>query len=170
MSDINEATPIADIEALLPADELDRLSAYGDERDKQRWAIGDKAREWIDDQRLPAGQICRIIGKRTDYKWDRVKDFLYVSRFYAERPELREKYNLLRWSIFEHAKGTSDPEAVLAAAHGTPAMTIAMIGENFPKIMDEFKDLYNRIPKRHEAEARLIMQTAIAKFRELIER
>lgn len=165
-----EAMSIEEIEALLPVDELDQLSAYGDERDRQRWAIGDKAREWIDDQRLPVGQICRIIGKRTDYGWERVKDFLYVSRFYYERPELREKYNLLRYSIFEHAKGCSDPEAVLAAAHGSPQMPIATIRENFPVLMNEFKDLYNRIPKRHEAEARLILETAIAKFRELIER
>jgi hypothetical protein len=166
-----DSTPtLSDIEALLPEDELARLSALGDERDAQRWAIGDKAREWVDDRGLPVGQICRIIGHRTDYGWERVRDFLYVSRYYAERPELREQYNLLRYSIFEHAKGTSDPERALQAAQDNPGMTNVALRESFPILMNELRDLYNRVPKRHEAEARLVMQTAAAKLRELVER
>jgi hypothetical protein len=165
---IDETTPLSDIEALLPVDELDRLSALGDERDKQRWAIGDKAREWVDDQGLPVGQICRIIGKRTDYGHERVRDFLYVSRFYAERPELRKKFELLRYSIFEHSKGTSDPERALQAAQDNPGMALNSFREYFPALMGEFRDAYSRVPKVHAAEARLVVETALAKLRELI--
>lgn len=118
-----EATPIEEVEAVLPVDELDELSAIGDQRDNARWKIGDKAREWIDDRKLPAGQICRIIGKRTDYGHERVRQFLYTSRFYYERPELREQYEILRYSIFEHARGCSDPEAVLQAAMARAVIT-----------------------------------------------
>lgn len=163
-------TPIEEVEAALPQDELDRLSALGDQRDATRWEIGDKAREWIDDRGLPVYQICKIIGKRTDYSERRVRDFLYVSRFYHERPDLREKYSLLRYSIFEHAKDCSNPEEVLATAQDYPTTPAVTIRQIFPGLMDEARDLYNRVPAAKRDEARLLTETYLAKLRELIER
>ena len=166
---INELATIEEIEALLPVDELDALSAIGDIRDSQRWLIGDTARHWIDNDGLPVRQICKIIGKRTDYGWERVKDFLYVSRFYHERPELRERYSTVKYSIFEHAKGCSDPEEVLAAAQDN-RLLVSVVRETFPVLMDEVRDVYNRVPAAKRDEARLLTETYLAKLRELIER
>jgi hypothetical protein len=166
---ITENTPVEEIEALLPADELDELSAIGDMRDDQRWKLGDKAREWIDERNLPVGQICKIIGKRADYGHERIRQFLYCSRFYYERPELRDKYLNLRYSIFEYARGCSDPEAVLKAAFEN-RLTPGQVKSNYLQVMDEFKELMTRVPKVLEEEAKDILKTAIAKIRELVDR
>lgn len=165
-----EATPLNEIEAVLPADELDELDeldAIGDSRDDQRWKLGDRAREWIDDRRLPSVQICKIIANRADYGFERVRQFLYTSRFYFERPELRQKYNLLRYSIFEHARTCSEPEEVLQAAMNG-RLSVTVVKNTYPSLIGELKEQMARIPKEHEQEARLIVLTAIGKLKELL--
>jgi hypothetical protein len=70
----DEITPIEEVEAALPQDELDYISAIGDQRDDARWFLGDKAREWIDERGMPVGQICAIIGKRSDYRQESIRN------------------------------------------------------------------------------------------------
>lgn len=165
--ELTDSTPLADILRLLPQNELDALSAIGDSRDDARWKIGDIARVWIDERHLPAMQICQIIGQRVDYGHERVRKLLYTSRYYHERPALRTAYENVRYSIFEHAKGCADPEAVLRAAL-EGQLSPAQVKFTSPALMDDLRDLYNRIPQRHEKEARSIMETARAKLMELL--
>lgn len=166
---LDEASSIEQVEAALPSDQLDELSAIGDMRDDQRWKIGDRAREWIDDKNLPAVQICKIIARRTDYGYDRVRQFLYNSRYYYEHPDLREKYDLLRYSIFEHARGCEDPEAVLRAAL-EGRLSVTTVRETYLPVMDSLRAIMARVPKKYEAEARAIVLMALAKIKELVEK
>ena len=161
--------PIEEILKLLPQDELDALSAIGDSRDDQRWKIGDTARNWIDLQGFPVNQICKIIGKETDYGHERVRQFLYTSRFYAERPGLRSKYLNLRYSIFEYARQCDDPEAVLQGALENN-LRPEQVKFQYPTMIDTIKELMSRIPRKYQKEAITILQTALAKIRELVER
>jgi hypothetical protein len=163
----DETTPIEEILKALPQAEIDELSALGDTRDDTRWQIGDRAREWIDERKLPVGQICRIIGKLTDYGNERVRQLLYTSRFYNERPELRDKYLNLRYSIFEHARTCDDPQAVLEAAMNG-SLSPSQVKFTYPPVMDSIKEIMTRIPKKNEQEARAILTTALGKLKELV--
>lgn len=165
---LTDASPIDDVLRALPQAELDELAALGDTRDDVRWKIGDKARQWIDDKRMPAMQICKIIGHKTDYSYERVRHFLYVSRYYHTRQDLRSTYLVVRYSIFEHAMGCADPEAVLKAAHDGQLSPTA-VKLTSPAIMDDLRETYNRVPRKNEAAARSIVEIALAKLRELMD-
>lgn len=169
MTTFDETTPLEDILKALPQNEIDELSALGDSRDDTRWRIGDIARRWIDDNNMPVNQICKIIGKLTDYGHERVRQLLYNSRYYHEHPELRQKYLNLRYSIFEYARTCDDPEAVLQGAMDGN-LSPQQVKFNWMPLWDAVKEVYTRIPKSREQDARLIMSTALAKLRELAER
>lgn len=162
-------TPIEEIWKALPQNELDELQAYGDTHDECRWKAGDAARRWIDEQGMPVQQICKIIGRLTDYGFERVRQFLYCSRFYYEHPEMRRQYLNLRYSIFEYARQCDDPEAVLQSAMDGN-LSPSQVKFTYPPIMDTLKEVWTRIPKQYEAEAKSIIQTALAKLRELADR
>ena len=166
---ITDESTIEDVLKVLPQDELDKLSAYGDTRDDARWYIGGKAYEWIDRRGLPVMQICKIVGKLTDYGHERIRQLLYTSRFYAERPELREKYQALRYSIFEYARQCDDAETVLKSAQDGNLSLSQVKFTNLP-LLDSIKEAMTRVPKKHEKQAREIMQVALGKIRELIEK
>jgi hypothetical protein len=165
----NETTPLDEILKALPQNEIDELSALGDTRDDTRWQIGDIARRWIDDNDMPVTQICKIIGKLTDYGHERVRQLLYNSRYYHEHPELRQRYLNLRYSIFEYARSCDDPEKVLQSALESN-LSVNQVKFTYLPLWDEIKDVYTRIPKRHEAEASTIIKTALGKLRELMEK
>jgi hypothetical protein len=165
----DETTPIDEILKALPENELDELDAIGDTRDDQRWKIGDKAREWIDEWSLPVMQICKIIGSRTDYGHERVRQFLYNSRFYFENSELRERYHMLRYSIFEYARQCSDPAEVLEKAMAGK-LSVNQVKFTYLPMAKQIDELMARVPKPFAREAEEIIKTAIAKLRELVER
>ena len=165
----DETTPVNEIEKLLPANELDELDAIGDTRDDQRWKLGDKARAWIDERGLPVMQICKIIGSRTDYGHERIRQFLYSSRFYHENAELRERYHMLRYSIFEYARQCADPSDVLQKAM-EGQLSPSQVKFTYLPISKQFDELMARMPKPYAKEAESIIKTAIAKLRELAER
>jgi hypothetical protein len=169
MITFDETTPLEELLKALPQNEIDELSALGDTRDDTRWRIGDIARRWIDEQQLPVGQICKIIGKLTDYGPERVRQLLYNSRYYHERPELRQKYLNLRYSIFEHARACDDPEAVLSAAMAGN-LSVNQVKFTYPPLIDTLKDCFSRVPKQYQTEATLVLQTALGKIRELMNR
>lgn len=162
----DETTAIEDIEAALPANELDELDAIGDQRDDTRWRVGDMARLWIDERGFPTQQCLVIIGRRTDWGTESIKKFLACSRFYFERPDLRRQYDILKHSIFDHARQCFDPEEVLRAAL-EKQMRPQTVKNTFLPLMDELKDAYNRVPKTAQQEARDIISIALGKLREL---
>ncbi len=162
----DETTPIEEILKALPQNELDELSALGDSRDDSRWRIGDIAHRWIDAQEMPVGQTCKIIGRLTDYGPERIRQLLYTSRYYAERPELRSKYLNLRYSIFEYARTCDDAEEVLKGAMAGN-ISLNAVKATYPPVLDSLKEVMTRIPKKHEREARLILSTALGKLKEL---
>jgi hypothetical protein len=164
----DDTTPIEEILKVLPEDELNRLSAIGDSRDETRWMIGDIAHEWIDARGLPVLQICKIIGSKVDYGHERVRQLLYTSRFYDERQDLRFKYLNVRYSIFEHARQCDDPEAVLKDAFENN-LPVGQVKFTYRQVWETMKEVFTRVPKRHEKEARSIISTALAKLRELAE-
>ena len=168
MQPIDPHLPTHVIESMLPADELDALSAYGDTHDDLRWMIGDTARRWVDDCGMPVMQICVIVGKRTDYGPERVRKCLYTSRYYHTRPELRERYNVLRYSVFEHAWQCSDPESVLMDAM-QGQLTPGQVKFTRPMWAEEIRALMASVPKHRQAEAKAILAIAFAKIRELLE-
>jgi hypothetical protein len=165
----DETTPLEEILKALPQDEIDELSALGDTRDDTRWRIGDIARRWIDDEGMPVNQICKIIGKLTDYGHERVRQLLYNSRYYYEHPELRHAYLNLRYSIFEYARTCDDPEAVLQGAmEGN--LSPSQVKFTYAPLWDTLREVYTRIPKDKEPQAKAIISTALAHLRELAER
>lgn len=166
---LTEVATIAEVEAVLPESELQELDAIGDSRDDQRWKTGDIARLWIDERGLPADQCLAIIVRRTDWGKESIRKFLYCSRFYFERPDLRHKYSILRHSIFNHARQCAEPEKVLQSAFDN-RLTPTATKNNFPVLMDEFRETYTRVPKKFMDEARRIIETALGKLRELTER
>jgi hypothetical protein len=169
MKTFDETTPLEDILKALPQNEIDELSALGDTRDDTRWKIGDSSRRWIDDNKMPVNQTCKIIGKLTDYGVERVRQILYNARFYNEHPELRQHYLNLRYSIFEYARTCDDPAAVLQSAQDGN-LTPQQVKFTWLPLWDTLKEVFTRIPKAHEAEAQSIIKTALAKLRELAER
>lgn len=164
---LTEAATIAEVEAVLPAAELDELDALGDSRDDARWRAGDIARLWIDERKLPADQCLSIIARRTDWGKESIRKYLYCSRFYFEHSELREKFSILRHSVFDHARGCADPEKVLQAAFDN-RLAPSVVKHTYPILMDELKEIYGRIPRKAQAAARSIVETAIGKLKELL--
>ena len=164
----DDTTPIEEILKILPENELDELSAIGDSRDDSRWRIGDMAHRWIDGQNLPVQQVCKIIGSRVDYGHERVRQLLYTSRFYAERPELRARYLNLRYSIFEYARQCDDPEAVLKDAFEN-SLRPEQVKFTYRSTWETIREVFTRVPKSHEKEARLLLSIFLAKLRELAE-
>lgn len=162
----DETTPIEEILKALPQVEIDELSALGDTRDDTRWKIGDITHRWVDDNNMPVGQICKIVGRLTDYGHERVRQLLYTSRFYAERPELRSQYLVLRYSIFEYARTCEDAEEVLKNAL-SGKLSLNQTKATYLPVMDSIKEIMTRIPKKHEKEARAILTTALGKLKEL---
>jgi hypothetical protein len=165
----DDTTPLDEVLKVLPENELDELDAIGDSRDDQRWKIGDKARVWIDDRSLPVMQICKIIGSRTDYGHERVRQFMYNSRFYHENAELRERYHMLRYSIFEYARQCSDPAEVLQKAM-EGKLSVNQVKFTYLPISKQIDELMAKMPKPLARQAEEIIRTAIAKLRELAER
>jgi hypothetical protein len=169
MKSFDETTPLDELLKALPQNEIDELSALGDTRDDTRWRIGDITRHWVDDENMPVGSICKIVGKLTDYGHERVRQLLYNSRYYHEHPELRDRYLNLRYSIFEHARACNDPEAVLREAMDGN-LSVNQVKFAHPPLWDEIKDIYTRIPKQHEQEANQLVKLLLAKLRELMDK
>ena len=163
---LDDTASLAEVEAAIPSEELDALDAIGDSRDDARWKAGDMAVLWIDVRKLPADQCLAIIAKRTDWGKESIRKFLYCSRFYTDRAELRERYHQLRHSIFDHARQCSDPEAVLEAANN-PRMTPTLIKNSYPALLDELDLVYNRVAKTEHERAKEIVAVAIGKLKEL---
>lgn len=162
----DENTPLEEIEKVIPQNELDILDAIGDQRDDTRWQAGDMARLWIDERHLPTEQCLAIIARRTDWGKESIKKYLACSRFYYERKEWRDKYLVLRHSIFDHARQCSDPLAVLQAAF-EKQLKPQVVKNNFPLLFDELKDTYNRVSKDNQLLARALIQDTIARLKEL---
>lgn len=158
----------ADVLKALPQDELDELNELGDSRDAARWRIGEILRHWIDDCHMPAMHLYKIVADRTDYGADRVRQFCSTVRFYYERPELQAKYAVLKFSIFEHASKCADAETALKMAL-EGQLTPTLIKFTSPTLTDDLTQTYQRASKRHPREARSIMETALAKLKELTE-
>jgi hypothetical protein len=81
---------------------------------------------------------------------------------------LKEKYNVLRYSIFEHARGCSDPAAVLDAAFNG-RLSPGQVKNTYRPVMEELKELMTRVPRKYMDDANQIVLTALAKLKELIE-
>lgn len=166
---LTESATVAEVEAVLPESELAELDAIGDSLDDGRWKAGDTARLWVDVRKLPQDQCLSIIARRTDWGKESIRKFLYCSRFYFERSDLRKKYSILRHSIFNHARQCAEPEKVLQAAFDN-RLSPTVTKNSFPILMDEFRETYTRVPKRFMDEARTIIETALMKLRELTEK
>ena len=126
----NPPTTIAEAMELIPPDEIEQLKAWGDVRDDARWGAGDMAMKWIEEYDIPVNLVLAIVGIYTDYSIAAVKKFLARSRFYSDKPILRERYcTWLRYSIMAHAARHSEPEKVLdyAAKHGSSFSEIAAL-------------------------------------------
>lgn len=164
---LSDTASLAEVEAVLPEAELAELDAIGDSRDDARWKAGDMARLWIDERNLPQDHCLTIIARRTDWGKESIRKYLYCSRFYFERPELREKFYILRHSVFDHARGCADPEKVLQSAFDN-RLTPTVVRQNYPVLMDELKDIYGRVPRDRHDVARTIIETALGKLKELL--
>jgi hypothetical protein len=165
-SELTDASSLAEVEAHIPAAELELLDALGDLRDDARWKAGDMARLWIDERGLPQAQCLMIIARRTDWGIESIRKFLYCSRYYYEHADLRDKYSLLRHSIFDHARGCAEPDKVLAAAFGE-RLTPSVVKNVYPSLMDELKETYTKIPKSKMDKARSILEKALMELRKL---
>jgi hypothetical protein len=184
---LGDDSTLSEVEQAIPDDELRELDFIGDSHDDCRWKVGDKARAWIDELKLPAAQVLTIIGNRADYSYDAAKKYLHVSRFYFLHPELRPRYlAYVRYSSFAWAADTADPEACLKYAFENPRTSQLTLHALFPKsgspqeeaikpykglpvhvrIMYSFLDT---LPEKQRTAARSLFESFLAHLKEIME-
>lgn len=163
---LTESATEAEVLRCIPDSDLQELDAILSSRDDDRWRAGDIARKWIDNYGLPVGKCCKIVGKRVDYGHERVRQLLYTSQYYY-RSELRQLYDLLAHSYFEHARKYSNPAEALRVAL-EEQLSLADFKERFPPVATELQELLGRIPAKNKAEADTLTNTYIGKMKELL--
>lgn len=164
---LTESATEAEVLHCIPDSDLQELDAILSSRDDDRWRAGDIARKWIDDYGLPVGKCCKIVGKRVDYGHERVRQLLYTSQYYY-RSELRQLYDLLAHSYFEHARKYSNPAEALRVAL-EEQLSLADFKERFPPTSNELQDLIGRVPQHHKEAAQQIINRCIGGLKELID-
>jgi hypothetical protein len=184
---LGDDSTLSEVEQAIPDDELRELDFIGDSHDDARWKVGDKARAWIDDLKLPAAQVLTIIGHRADYSYDAAKKYLHVSRFYHLHPELRPRYlAYVRYSVFSWAADTSEPEACLKYSFENPRASQMDIHKLYPKVgsaeetaIAPYRSLppyqrlmyamFDTLPEKQRTAARSLFESFLGKLKEIIE-
>lgn len=175
----------AEIQRLIPEDEVNLLMELGNRRDQDRWLIGDLMYQKVDGLGWPVRQTGQVYADLTKYRDDRrVREFYYCFKFYQERPGTMAMYRpVLDWDVMNLARKCPNPDQVLAdALH--EGYTYAELAEMYRERSDDpepayapakvpaafrplFRWLRNRIKPEKWAEAETLIDAFMAHMREL---